>query len=81
MRMSGRIGMKDLYLLFFVGWIINTVATFFDHYLLLFYVSVGASAWNLYLWWKSGGNDDTKRRLKKLARQFQGSRRTAPVTA
>lgn len=33
----------------------------------------------LWLWWRKGGGDGTKRRLKSLARRFRGVRRTAPV--
>lgn len=35
----------------------------------------------LWLWWRNGGGDGTKRRLKKLKERFEGTRRTAPVTA
>jgi len=31
-------------------------------------------------WWRGGGGDGTKRRLRSLRRAFQGVRRTAPVT-
>lgn len=36
-------------------------------------------AYNLHAWWKGGGDDDTKRRLRKLGRSFTGTRRTAPA--
>lgn len=36
-------------------------------------------AYNLHAWWKGGGGDDTKRRLRKLGRSFTGTRRTAPA--
>lgn len=35
----------------------------------------------LYGWWKNGGGDDTKRRLRKLRKKFQPTRRTAPQSA
>lgn len=38
-------------------------------------------AWCAYMWWKSGGGDDTKRRLRKLKKLFEPTRRTAPVMA
>lgn len=41
----------------------------------------GIFAWNLYVWWTGGGDDDTKRRLRKLGRAFTGIRRTAPAGA
>lgn len=31
-----------------------------------------------YGWWHGGGGDGTRRRLRGLARRFQGVRRTAP---
>lgn len=40
-----------------------------------------ACAYQLWMWWKSGGGDDTKRRLRKLGRAFTGVRRTAPAAA
>lgn len=44
-------------------------------------VSAGFAALSGWLWWKGGGGDDTKRRLKRWARRFQGVRRTAPSHA
>lgn len=35
----------------------------------------------IWLWWKSGGGDDTKRRLRSLMKTFEPTRRTAPVHA
>ncbi|MFF0597853.1 hypothetical protein [Streptomyces antibioticus] len=35
----------------------------------------------LWRWWSGGGGDGTRRRLRRLARRFQGVRRTAPATA
>jgi hypothetical protein len=45
--------------------------------------SIDAAFAGFYLWhwWTNGGDDDTKRRLRKLAKKFQGRRRTAPATA
>ncbi|WP_328439333.1 hypothetical protein OHA71_23635 [Streptomyces sp. NBC_00444] len=39
----------------------------------------GVVAVGLWLWWNRGGGDDTKRRIRKWARKFQGVRRTAPA--
>jgi len=36
-------------------------------------------AYAAWKWWKSGGGDGTKRRLKSWARKFRGVRRTAPM--
>jgi hypothetical protein len=45
------------------------------------YISAVVAALMGWEWWNSGGGDDTKRRLKSLARRFQGVRRTAPQGA
>jgi hypothetical protein len=42
-------------------------------------ISAAVMALSLWQWWNSGGGDDTKRRLRKWARKFQGVRRTAPA--
>ncbi|MEU3683730.1 hypothetical protein AB0E99_22720 [Streptomyces sp. NPDC030592] len=41
--------------------------------------STGAVAVGVWMWWISGGGDGTRRRLRDLARRFQGVRRTAPA--
>jgi len=40
-----------------------------------------STALSLWMWWKGGGGDDTKWRLRKLGRAFTGTRRTAPAGA
>lgn len=45
------------------------------------YLNAGVAAWCAWDWWKGGGGDDTKRRLKRWASRFQGVRRTAPAGA
>ena len=45
------------------------------------YVHAVVTAWLSWLWWHSGGGDDTKRRLRSWACRFQGVRRTAPSHA
>lgn len=45
------------------------------------YLSIAGAAGFAWMWWNSGGGDDTKRRLKSWARRFQGVRRTAPAGA
>jgi hypothetical protein len=42
-------------------------------------VASGVCAFAAWMWWKSGGGDGTKRRLKSWARKFRGVRRTAPA--
>lgn len=44
-------------------------------------VTVATTIWLIWMWWKSGGDDDTKRRLEQLNKKFEGTRRTAPQTA
>lgn len=44
-----------------------------------FFAAMGAL--NAWIWWKGGGGDGTRRRLKSWARRFQGVRRTAPQGA
>ncbi|MFE9559087.1 hypothetical protein ACFYMW_39100 [Streptomyces sp. NPDC006692] len=44
-------------------------------------VDAALTAYYAWRWWKSGGGDDTKRRLRGLARRFTPVRRTAPSTA
>lgn len=42
------------------------------------YVAAATAAVNAYQWWRSGGGDGTRRRLKQWAGRFHGVRRTAP---
>lgn len=44
------------------------------------WIYAGVAAFWGWLWWKSGGDDDTRRRLREAARAFTPVRRTAPVT-
>lgn len=44
-------------------------------------VNAALAAIFLWLWWKSGGDDDTKKRWRKFKKKFEGVRRTAPVMA
>ncbi|KAB7835484.1 hypothetical protein [Streptomyces mobaraensis] len=39
--------------------------------------AAGNTAFAGWLWWESGGGDDTKRRLRRWAGRFQGARCTA----
>ena len=38
------------------------------------------TAFYVWIWWRNGGGDDTKRRLRDVKKRFEGVRRTAPVT-
>ncbi|MFI6055909.1 hypothetical protein ACIBCO_38270 [Streptomyces violascens] len=44
-------------------------------------VNAALTAYFAWRWWKNGGGDDTKRRLRGLARRVTPVRRTAPTTA
>ncbi|MFF2094804.1 hypothetical protein [Streptomyces sp. NPDC058202] len=44
-------------------------------------IEAAACAFFAWHWWNDGGDDDTKRRLRKWARRFQATRRTAPSAA
>lgn len=48
------------------------------HFSVVASINAASGAVSAYLWWKGGGGDETKRRLRKLRRSFTGSRRTAP---
>jgi hypothetical protein len=41
----------------------------------------GVTAVFAWLWWANGGGDDTKKRLRKIAKRFEPVRRTAPQGA
>lgn len=45
------------------------------------YQDVAGAALFGWMWWNSGGGDDTKRRLKSWAGRFEGVRRTAPAAS
>lgn len=44
-------------------------------------ISGAAAGYLAWQWWNRGGDDKTKRRLRKWARRFRGVRRTAPAGA
>ena len=44
-------------------------------------IDAACFAWFAWSWWNGGGGDDTKRRLRRWVRKFEGVRRTAPVGA
>lgn len=43
--------------------------------------NVAVASWCAWVWWRDGGGDGTRRRLKEWASRFQGVRRTAPSHA
>jgi hypothetical protein len=44
-------------------------------------IDAGLFAWCAFRWWKGGGGDDTKRRMRSAWKPFQPVRRTAPQGA
>ncbi|WP_329474176.1 hypothetical protein OIE75_41040 (plasmid) [Streptomyces sp. NBC_01723] len=78
---TGRFRKHHIYGVMSVGYLLYTVSNF----LLQDTVSAGMGAGFTtvfgWLWWKGGGGDNTKRRLKSWASRFQGVRRTAPSHA
>lgn len=44
-------------------------------------INSGVTAFTVWQWWRDGGDDDTKRRLRSAGKIFSPVRRTAPVSA
>jgi len=63
---------------------VNALCTLVSVYLdwtLTSFMAAASTAMYGWLWWKGGGGDGTRRRLRSWARRFQGVRRTAPQGA
>lgn len=41
-------------------------------------ISTLAATYYLWVWWRNGGGDDTKRRLRSAWKKFEPTRRSAP---
>ena len=81
LMLTGRITVRQ-----YAGWMATTYALSgvlcaVARWTTVLYLDAGGVALFVWLWWNSGGGDDTKRRLKRWARRFQGVRRTAPQGA
>ncbi|MFH9426026.1 hypothetical protein [Streptomyces sp. NPDC017529] len=68
------------------GWIalgngINAVSCAISGSTLVGMFAAAIAAWCGYRWWKGGGGDDTKRRLRAVRKAFSPVRRTAPQGA
>lgn len=61
-----------------VYWLLLYFASALQHDALAQVIDAAFFAVWAYQWWKGGGGNGTKRRLKKLARKFTPVRRTAP---
>lgn len=78
-RVSGRIASRTLYALVGVSQLINVVNAATHDSPVAGSVNAAGFALSAWLWWRDGGGDDTKRRLRRRARKFEGVRRTAPA--
>lgn len=76
----GSVSLKDAYLLVSVASFFQTVAATLTQPLSAL-IPAMLTAVNLWMWWRNGGDDDTKRRWRTLKKKFEPVRRTAPVTA
>ncbi|MEU5596622.1 hypothetical protein [Streptomyces sp. NPDC020298] len=76
-RLKGIINHHTLMGWCIVGNAINLVSAALRHDSLDGGICAGGTALAAWVWWNGGGGDDTKRRLRRLARKFQGVRRTA----
>ena len=59
--------------------LLNLVSNVIRHNTVMASWAAGVLAVTLWLWWKNGGGDNTRRRLRRWARKFQPVRRTAPA--
>ena len=76
--MSGRLTTRQ-----YAGWMsiayaLAGVLCFINRWTDVACMAAACTARFVWLWWSSGGGDDTKHRLKSWGRRFQGVRRTAP---
>lgn len=81
LAMYGRVSYKAASLAIAVIWAIFTLVDAMTGQRAVSYVDAAFCVGYLYQWWKHGGGDDTKRRLRRLKRAFTPVRRTAPSMA
>lgn len=79
--LAHRIGAFGLNALLSASNFLNLVSNAIRHDTVMASWAAGALAVTVWVWWKSGGGDDTKRRLRRWARKFTPVRRTAPAGA
>lgn len=80
-RTTGRISRRTFYALIAASNGVALTASVANHDQGPASINAASMAISAWLWWQDGGGDDTKRRLRRWARKFQGVRRTAPVGA
>ncbi|MEV8124814.1 hypothetical protein AB0P07_11975 [Streptomyces sp. NPDC085944] len=74
---TGRIQRRQLWAGLALGNVSYLIANVLDGHTITAGFSAGGVALCVWMWWISG--DGTRRRLRDLARRFQGVRRTAPA--
>ncbi|RSN50532.1 hypothetical protein DMH12_24940 [Streptomyces sp. WAC 04229] len=76
---TGRFRKHHIYGVMSVGYLLYTLGNVLSQDTVSAGMGAGFTTILGWLWWKGGGGDDTKRRLKSWASRFQGVRRTAPT--
>lgn len=69
---------KDGYLLMAISGLVMTAASVLIGWRPLLALYAAVVLWFGWLWWNSGGGDDTRRLGKRLGERFRPVRRTAP---
>jgi len=64
-----------------VGLFVQVVACVLAHLMTVAALDTSTGTYAAYMWWKGGGGDGTRRRLRSIGRLFSGTRRTAPASA
>ena len=78
---TGRIKRYQYYGLASIALFLWALSDVCGHLRMWSFVDAGLCGWFAYVWWSGGGGDDTKKRLRKWARKFAPTRRTAPQGA
>lgn len=81
LALLGRVTYKAASLVIAMIWAIYTVVDVMTGQHIASYIDAVMCVGYLYKWWKHGGGDDTKRRLRRLKEAFKPVRRTAPAAA
>lgn len=79
-RLKGK-GNRSSPALMALGSALNLPESVLHHSTVYTAMNVAVMIWYGMDWWRNGGGDGTKRRLKKVAKKFEGVRRTAPQGA
>ncbi|KOU37649.1 hypothetical protein [Streptomyces sp. WM6378] len=79
--LTGHLAARHFYALLTLALLIRGIADFLQGNPLHTATDAALTAYYVWRWWKNGGGDDTKRRLRRLARRFTPTPRTPPTTA